>query len=206
MFGEADAINSLRQDLIRTIRESSALTSSTTNKLAADLVFAIMDSALTRDENLRLLTKSIDGLNSTIKRVFFKPPNPGPLRITATGELQMANMLGFKIVLPELPPEPNDIVSGELTVSIGTGEAQVIPTTKEQTEIVGLSGEQGAEVNVSFVYVDDAGNRSEEASSLLETLVDTIPPATPGALGLAVTSEFTTEDPSPSIAPEEPPV
>lgn len=117
----------------------------------------------------------------------------------------MANMLGFKIVLPELPPEPNDIVSGELTVSIGEAE-QIITTTKEQTEVADLAGEQGAAVHVSFVYIDDAGNRSEDASVLTETLIDTIPPAVPGALGLAITSEFTTEDPPPVEPPvEEPP-
>lgn len=212
MFGEAEAINALRADLTRTIRESSALTSSATNQLRSDMVFAIMDSAITRDENLRSLTESIDSLNATLKRFLFQPPKPDPLRIIVTGESHMPNMLGFKIVLPELPPEPNDIVSGELTVSIGEADAQLYPTTKEMTEVAGLAGEQGMAVSVSFVYVDDAGNRSEDASVLTETLVDTIPPAVPGALGLAVTSEFTTEDPpvdppaDPPVPPADPPV
>ena len=204
MFGEAEAINSLRADLIRTIRGSSSLTSSTTNKLREDIVFAIMDSAITRDENLRLLTKSINGLTTTLKR-FFQLPDPGPLQIVVTGDSDMASMLGFKILLPALPPEPNDIVHGELTIQIGESTPSIIATAKEQTEVTGLSGEQDTTVNVSFVYIDDAGNRSEDASTISEVLVDTIPPATPGALGLAVTSELAGGS-SPSTPPiPEPP-
>ena len=200
MFGEAEAIDSLRVDLIRTIRGSSSLASSTTNKLREDVIFAIMDSAITRDENLRLLTSSINGLNATLRRLF-QPPDPGPLQIVVTGDSDMASMLGFKILLPELPPEPNDIVNGELTVQIGEATPSIIATAKEQTEITGMSGEQGVMVNVSFVYVDDAGNRSEEASTISIILVDTIPPATPGALGLTVTSESTG-----GVSPSAPPV
>lgn len=203
MFGEADAINALTAELTRTLRESTTLVNSTLGKFRGDVVFAIMDSASTRDKHLRELTGAIEQLNKTLRR-FFPVPTPGSLKITVIGESQMANMLGFKIVLPELPPEPNDIVGGEVTVIIGGGEPQIIPTTKDQVEIVDLSGEQGAQVQVSFVYIDDAGNKSEEASTLTETLVDTIPPATPGALGLAVTSEFTTEDTPPEPEPEPP--
>jgi len=200
MFGEADAINALTTELTRVLRESTTLVNSTLDKFRGDVIFAVMDSASTRDKHLRDLTVAIGQLNKTLRR-FFPVPTPGSLKITVIGESQMANMLGFKIVLPELPPEPNDIVGGEVTVVIGGGDPQIIPTTKEQTEVIDLSGEQGAEVQVSFVYIDDAGNKSEEASTLTETLVDTIPPATPGALGLAVTSEFTTEDTPPEPEP-----
>lgn len=98
-------------------------------------------------------------------------------------------MLQFTITLPALPPEPNDIASGELTVKVGDGDAKVIATTKEQTEVTGLEGAQDAAVSVSFSYVDDAGNKSVHPSVIADVLKDTIPPADPGALGLTVTGE-----------------
>lgn len=98
-------------------------------------------------------------------------------------------MLKFKINLPALPPEPNDIASGVLTLKIGDGEEQTIPTTKYQAAVEGLSGEQGATVVASLVYLDDAGNSSIEPAKLEAVLNDTIPPPNAGALGLEVTAE-----------------
>ena len=220
MFGEASAIDRLREQLNTIIGELSESTSVAVEKLRIDLakeiilpipeainqlreevVTAIDGSAASRDAHLVMLIESLNTINSTLKR-FFKPQDPKPVKLVITGESEMANMLGFKIVLPTLPPEPNDIVSGELTVQVGAGEAAVVATTKQQTEVVDLAGEEGATVNVSYVYVDNAGNRSETASTLSVVLVDTIAPAVPGVLGVVVTSEFTTEDPAP---PEEPP-
>lgn len=99
-------------------------------------------------------------------------------------------MLNFKILLPALPPEPNDIASGELTLTVGSGEAQVIATAKDQVEVVGLAGNEGEAVNASFVYIDDAGNRSANASVMpTVVLADTIPPPDAGVLGLMITGE-----------------
>jgi len=114
-------------------------------------------------------------------------PNPGSLTISVISEER--GMLQFKITLPTLPPEPNDIVSGELTVKVGDAESAVVTTAKDQLEVVGLEGEQNAALSVSFAYIDDAGNRSVHPSTISDSLRDTIPPADPGALGLVITGE-----------------
>lgn len=98
-------------------------------------------------------------------------------------------MLTFKINLPAEPTEPNDIASGELTVTIAGGTPTVMPTAKGQIEVVGLTGNQGDSVEVTFAYIDDAGNRSVQPSGLNVVLSDTIPPANPGTLSLEVTAE-----------------
>jgi len=114
-------------------------------------------------------------------------PDPGPVSLTITAENQ--NVLTYKINLPSEPAEPNDIASGELTITVNGQTPAVVATTKGQTEVDGLSGEQGDTVEVTFAYIDDAGNRSVHPSVLNVTLADTIPPADPGALGLEVTAE-----------------
>lgn len=103
--------------------------------------------------------------------------------------------LKFKVALP--PITASDVVSGELSVKIDAGEPIVIATTKDQTEVVGgqLSGRDGATVELSYVLIDDAGNRSEP-SVFVGQLLDTIAPPKPGELALAVTEEVADEAPS----------
>lgn len=98
-------------------------------------------------------------------------------------------MLAFKITLPPEPAEPNDIASGELSLTIAGGARVVIPTTKGQTEVTDLEGNDGDNVLATFAYIDDAGNRSLVPSSIDVELSDTIPPANPGELALVVTGE-----------------
>lgn len=110
----------------------------------------------------------------------------GPLKIEVTGESEMS--LKFKVALP--PITASDVVGGELSVKIDAGEPIVIATTKDQTEVVDgqLSGRDGATVELSYVLVDDAGNRSDP-SVFVGQLTDTIAPPKPGELALAVTEE-----------------
>lgn len=110
----------------------------------------------------------------------------GPLKIEVTGESEMS--LKFKVALP--PITASDVVSGELSVKIDSGEPIVIATTKDQTEVEDgqLSGRDGATVELSYVLIDDAGNRSEP-SVFVGQLTDTIAPPKPGELALAVTEE-----------------
>jgi hypothetical protein len=173
-----------------------------------NIVEAINQSAQSRDARLELLIASVDNINKTLKRRFFKPPNPKPLKLViteefpSTGDTQMVDMLAFKVQLPTPPIEPNDIVNGQLTVQIGDNEPEVIITTKDQLEVEGLVGEQDSTVNMTFVYIDDSGNTSEEPSTLIGTLTDTFPPPKPGVLGLVVTGETHPAPPVPS--PSEP--
>jgi hypothetical protein len=114
-------------------------------------------------------------------------PDPEPISLFVTGERD--SMLSFKIQLPSLPEGPNDIASGELTVTIDGGAPAVFPTAKDATEVDGFSGNDGAAVRASFAYIDDAGNKSTTPAVLDAVLSDTIPPSDPGALALLVTGE-----------------
>lgn len=142
----------------------------------ANSLLASVDKRLSRVE--RFLEKIALVLNPI--------PNPGVLQVVL-GE-NMADNLTFKVLLPTLE-SPGDVESGELTVIVGEGEPQVIATAVEDTEVTGLEGPQGETVVLSFVYVDDAGNKSEAPAELTLVLEDTIPPQNPGSLGVEVVSE-----------------
>lgn len=132
-------------------------------------------------------------VQKSLKSLTFRAVHIGPLTLTVTGESEMS--LKFKVALP--PITASDVVSGELSVKIDAGEPIVIATTKDQTEVVGgqLSGRDGATVELSYVLIDDAGNRSEP-SVFVGQLLDTIAPPKPGELALAVTEEVADEAPS----------
>lgn len=114
-------------------------------------------------------------------------PNPGPITVLITGESDMG--LIFKVSLPAEPEGALDIASGELTVTVGAGEPSVIATAKGQLSVDDLQGADGETVSASFVFVDDAGNRSVVPSTASAVLADTIPPADPGALAIEITGE-----------------
>lgn len=140
--------------------------------------------------NIGILIAEADELNVKLAKLLDRLrdlPDPGPISLTVMKELD--SMLQFKITLPALPDPPGDIVSGLLRVTVGDGAEQSFETTKEQTEVAGLSGEQGQAVNADYFYIDDAGNQS--SASKLENMIlnDTIAPPQPGALGLVVTAE-----------------
>ena len=149
-------------------------------KTLNSLLSAIRENTLA----LRALRLKVEELLERLRNL----PDPDPISLTIVSE--DGSMLNFKINLPALPPEPNDIASGELTVTVGSGEPQVIATAKEQVEVVGLAGNEGEAVNASFVYIDDAGNRSANASVMpTVVLADNIPPADPSVLALEITGE-----------------
>ena len=141
--------------------------------------------------NLGILIAEADELNVKLAKLLDRLrdlPDPGPISLTVTQE--NGTMLTFTITLPALPDPPGDIVSGLLRVTVGDGAEQSFETTKEQTEVAGLTGEQGQAVNADFVWIDDAGNKSANPSKLENViLADTIPPPDAGALGLVVTAE-----------------
>ncbi len=157
------------------------------NLLRAMLSALANNTAAVRDntEQLREVSYQLDEL---LKRLFALP-DPGPIFLSVTSEDQ--NMLTFTIHLPAEPAEPNDIVSGELTVTVANSAPVVFPTDKGQAEVSGLTGNQGDTVTATFTYIDDASppNRSVHASVLNVVLNDTIPPPSPGNLSLEVTAE-----------------
>lgn len=133
-----------------------------------------------------------DQINEKLGRLLDRLSNlPDPDKISLLVTAEDGSMLTFKINLPAAPPEPNDIVGGELTVVIGTADPVVLSTTKDQTVVEGLQGNDGESVKASFAYLDDATppNKSVHPSTIDVVLADTIPPADPGVLSLEVTGE-----------------
>ncbi len=132
---------------------------------------------------LARLTVSVERLIKLLKR----PPNPGPITLRPLSEEN--DMIQFDIDLP-VDAGTAEVVGGKLTYSIGVGNTPTVVTTaKGQLAVSGLEGPQDAQVDASFVFVDDAGNDSATPATLSVTLKDTFPPENPGALGLRVTGE-----------------
>lgn len=86
------------------------------------------------------------------------------------------------------PPVDADVVSRELTVSIAGAAGTPATFTGTATDLGEVKAEQGAEVILSLVDIDDAGNRSE-AAVVTFTATDTIPPAKPGEFGVSLVRE-----------------
>lgn len=99
-------------------------------------------------------------------------------------------MITFDVQLPALPDDPtNEIASGELTIVVDGGAPDVRAVARDATLVTGLSGPQDSTVELSFVYIDNAGNKSATPSTASVVLTDTVPPPNPGALGVVVTGE-----------------
>jgi len=112
---------------------------------------------------------------------------PGPLLVIIAGEDQMADKIMFRVVLPA--PSAADVVTRELTVDIN-GTVQVLTLAVEDTNPLEFSGDQGAQVSVSLVDIDDFGNRSEAASMMPQQLADNFAPPAPGDLGFELVGEI----------------
>jgi hypothetical protein len=85
-------------------------------------------------------------------------------------------------------PVDTDVVSRELTVTINGTVS--LPTTFSgaATDLGTISVDQGANVVLTLIDVDDAGNRSQPAT--VEFIAaDTIPPAQPGSFGVSLVRE-----------------
>lgn len=123
-------------------------------------------------------------LKDLVKAVKIVGSKPGiVLPIFKDGE---NDMLKFYLALPE--KSAPDVVSRELTVSIAGGEPLVYTLAGDATQSEEFVGSDNDQVTGTLVDVDDAGNKSQP-SDFLFALVDTIPPPTPGTVGLVVTGE-----------------
>ena len=95
-------------------------------------------------------------------------------------------MLQFVVTLP--PTGAADVLSRELSVTIGANPAVILNPAVGDVESQELSGNDNDAVHLELVDVDDAGNRS--AASVLEViLLDTLVPPQPGEMGIRVTGE-----------------
>lgn len=110
----------------------------------------------------------------------------------------MADLITFNIVLP--PVGAPDVVVRELTISVEGKDTIVQNLDAVVTAIHDLSGPQGAEVSVSLVDIDDAGNRSPQVNATT-ILTDIFSPPAPDQIGFELTGEVHSADPAPEPEP-----
>lgn len=111
---------------------------------------------------------------------------PGPILFIIAGEDQMTDKIIFRVVLPNASAD--DVKTREITVDIG-GEVLCWVTDVVGPTAYEFTGPQDAQVCVTLVDIDDAGNRSEPAS-LTQQLTDNFAPPAPGAIGLELVKEI----------------
>jgi len=95
-------------------------------------------------------------------------------------------MLQFVVTLPLTGAV--DVLSRELSVTVGANPAVILNPAVGDTESQELSGNDSDAIHLELVDVDDAGNRSA-ASVLDATLLDTLAPPQPGEMGIRITGE-----------------
>jgi hypothetical protein len=130
------------------------------------------------------MCQRFDRLDADVHKLLLRL-GPGAVKILATGEKNMA--ITFKVQLPA--KSAADVVARELTVKIGDSEPIFTELAADAAEVDELQGPEGAEVEVSLVDIDDAGNRSEP-SVATAVLADTFAPPKPGELGIQLTGEI----------------
>ena len=123
--------------------------------------------------------KSLDRLVRHITG-YPKPPNPYAglhFYLHFSGDSTMPTLY---VSLPQVPAdhaEADDVVSGELTLKIGDADEQVIATELGATEYaVGELPPEDTLLTASFVFIDDAGNKSATPLTASYTVADTTPP------------------------------
>ena len=114
---------------------------------------------------------------------WLRPPFvAGPLTVLSVKENE--NMLTYTIGIPA--PGASDVVERELMVT-RNGETTQLTLALDATEEI-VEVEQGFEVELQLVDIDDAGNRSEP-SVLSFTATDTVPPPKPADMTINSVTE-----------------
>ena len=108
----------------------------------------------------------------------------------------MADVLTY--VVSAASPVDGDVVSRVLTVSVNGVEQGSSTFAGSSVDLGSVTVPQDADVKLTLVDVDDAGNVSSPAEYSF-VAVDTIAPATPGSFGVTLVSETTV---APEVAPE----
>jgi hypothetical protein len=112
---------------------------------------------------------------------------PYAVRVTLIRRLEFSEMLVYAVSAgPAVDP---DVVARRLSITVnGETVSSPVEFAADSTTLGEVKAPQGAIVVLSLVDVDDAGNVSEPA--VVEfTANDTIPPTTPGGLGITLLRE-----------------
>lgn len=128
---------------------------------------------------------------------YAKKPNkpidvPVGLSVTLLGGNEMADVLTYQVSVGL--PVSHDVVQRELSFVIDGADPVVSVFSNETTDLGTVNAPEGANVVLSLVDIDNAGNRSDAAVLSFEA-VDTLPPAVPGSFGVTLVGESKAEEP-----------
>lgn len=126
-----------------------------------------------------------------------QPARPSGLDVfQIRSNISMADNLTYRVTAGA--PVDGDVVSRVVTVTVN-GESQgSVSYVGSTTDLGVITVPQDSEVEVTLVDVDDAGNSSDPATYSF-VAVDSIAPATPGALGVTLVGETTVSDVLPEV-------
>ncbi len=118
---------------------------------------------------------------------------PGPIYLLVRRS-EMAVEFQVTGMLP--PANPGDgVVSRELTVTVNAvPSVALLPFGTAQHD---LWAKEGDVVSMTLVDIDQAGNRSQPSASASIVVSDTIPPGTPGVIGVSITAQREETVPTP---------
>jgi hypothetical protein len=113
---------------------------------------------------------------------------PGRLGVASKEKDSMAWNYAFG---PFDPPSAPDVVSREVTVELSDGSPSIVltyPVDQMQTDVITVP--EGNHIKVSYLEIDDAGNRSGSAPFLEDDAIDKqAPPGPTNRLGIVTKVE-----------------
>jgi hypothetical protein len=146
-----------------------------------------------RNELYRLLSIGLRRLLS------IGPPRPDTVKILQPIEEVFMPVHEFKYTFGLPAASAPDVEKFVVTVDVdGTPESIDVAAT-ETTFVHSFAA--GANVSITLVDVDSAGNASQPSTPLTFTVTDTVPPPTPGPLSIQTVEEVFTPDEPPTPEP-----
>lgn len=149
-----------------------------------------LESVRRVEQSLREINSIITKLQRDVRRISWCCCHvPGSVRLLLGEELFMSSISQFpvKLILP--PPGAPDVTKRRITVSTGAGDPLFFEVQPEEAEIqLPNVYNQGSELSVELVDVDDAGNQSSPSLSTF-IIQDTQAPPTPGQVNFVLGEE-----------------
>lgn len=143
------------------------------------------------------LTSQLVVLSRQLQTIRMQTSCPGPVLIHFTGESSMPDLISFRLSLPA--PSAPDVVTREILISFADGStaSRTYAGTARTTDV--FTGSQDTEIFGALTDIDDGGLRSVPREFSF-TLLDTVAPPQPGAVGIEVVGETseTSGPPEPS--------
>lgn len=134
---------------------------------------------------LLVVIKAVTAL-ARAKGVAVNPPQSLSVRQIEKDDEAMADTMTYEITVGA--PAANDVVSRELTVVVDGLYRDPVVFPAYEVSLGRVTVPQDADVVISLVDVDDAGNRSDPAVVSFQAL-DVVPPPAPGGLSITVVGE-----------------